>query len=75
MVRGLFEGRQQRMSSYAARSRGSRGRDAPEEPSSPRTEFHRDRDRIPYSKDFRRIKHMSQVFVAIREFMFSSRLL
>ena len=41
----------------------SRGRAEPEEPDSIRTAFERDRDRIYYSKAFRRLKHKTQVFL------------
>src|SRR5512135_2413058 len=44
--------------SYPARRR------EPEEDSSVRTPFQRDRDRIVHSKAFRRLKHKTQVFVA-----------
>ena len=64
MVRGLLEEREQLLSPYAVRSRDSRGRETPDEPSSLRTEFQRDRDRILHSKAFRRLKHKTQVFVA-----------
>jgi dGTPase len=39
-------------------------RERPEEDSSLRTPFQRDRDRIVHSKAFRRLKHKTQVFVA-----------
>jgi dGTPase len=45
-------------SSYPAR------RERPEEECSLRTPFQRDRDRIVYSKAFRRLKHKTQVFIA-----------
>jgi dGTPase len=48
----------------AARSAESRGRERPEEPHPLRTAFQRDRDRILYSKAFRRLAHKTQVFLA-----------
>lgn len=47
----------------AMRAADSRGRAVPEEPDPFRTAFERDRDRIYYSKAFRRLKHKTQVFL------------
>ena len=51
------------LSPAATRSADSRGREQPEEPDAYRTCFERDRDRILYSKAFRRLKHKTQVFI------------
>lgn len=48
---------------YAVCSRASRGRRYPEPPHEVRTEFQRDRDRILFSKAFRRLEYKTQVFV------------
>ncbi len=50
-------------SPYAAFSRNTKGRDAPEEPCDIRTAYQRDRDRILHSKSFRRLKQKTQVFL------------
>jgi dGTPase len=52
------------LSSYACLSASSRGRMEDENECHLRTSFQRDRDRIVYSKAFRRLKHKTQVFLA-----------
>lgn len=52
------------LSPYATLSSKSRGRANPEEKCNVRTDFQRDRDRIIYSKAFRRLKHKTQVFIS-----------
>jgi dGTPase len=63
-IRQLTEQREEALSPHAVRSRLSRGRLKYEEPCPVRTAFQRDRDRIIYSKSFRRLKHKTQVFIA-----------
>ena len=50
------------LSPYACRSVSTKGRRREETPCSMRTDFQRDRDRIIYSKSFRRLKNKTQVF-------------
>ena len=52
------------LSPYAQLSGKSRGRIYLEEPCEIRTDFQRDKDRIIYSKAFRRLKHKTQVFIS-----------
>jgi dGTPase len=63
-VRSWLEEEEERLSPYAAKSRLSKGRLLPEEPSPTRTAFQRDRDRVIHCKAFRRLKHKTQVFIA-----------
>ncbi len=51
------------LSPLAVRSYETRGRTEPEDLSSVRTPFQRDRDRIVHSKPFRRLKGKTQVFI------------
>lgn len=64
IIREQAEKREENLSPYAAKSKFSRGRLKKEEPCPIRTSFQRDRDRIIYSKAFRRLKHKTQVFIA-----------
>ncbi|RAP31315.1 deoxyguanosinetriphosphate triphosphohydrolase [Candidatus Marinamargulisbacteria bacterium SCGC AG-343-D04] len=59
---------------YAVKSKTSKGRTHKEKPSQTRTCFQRDRDRIIYSKAFRRLKDKTQVFTPILSDHFRSRL-
>lgn len=63
-VRLRLEEREEFLSPHATKVRNSKGRRVPEQPSSLRTDFQRDRDRIIHSKAFRRLKHKTQVFIA-----------
>lgn len=52
------------LSEFAQMSKNSKGRDKDEKKCDVRTDFQRDRDRIIYSKSFRRLKHKTQVFIS-----------
>ena len=73
-IRQRTEAREEYLSPFAVKSRSSRGRLHAEEPCPIRTAFQRDRDRILYSKSFRRLKHKTQVFVAPRGDHYVTRL-
>ena len=63
-VRQRTEALEEGLSPLAARSNRSRGRQTAEQPCPIRTAFQQDRDRIIYSKAFRRLKHKTQVFIS-----------
>ncbi len=73
-IRQIAEEREATLSPHAVQSRFSRGRVRPEEPCPIRTAFQRDRDRIVYSKAFRRLKHKTQVFISPRGDHYVTRL-
>ena len=63
-IRESLENRERlNLSPYATLSMNSRGRKTEEEPCDIRPCFQRDRDRILYSKSFRRLKDKTQVFL------------
>lgn len=63
-IRERYERREREiLSDRACLAVDSRGRVRPEEKCPNRTDFQRDRDRILYSKAFRRLKHKTQVFI------------
>jgi dGTPase len=65
MIREEIEERErEHFSPYACLSAESKGRIRPEEECTIRSAFQRDRNRIVYSKAYRRLKHKTQVFLS-----------
>jgi len=65
LIREMTEKREEQfLSPFAALSSKTKGRDRPEKKCDIRTDYQRDRDRIIYSKAFRRLKHKTQVFIS-----------
>ena len=73
-VRQIAEEREESLSPHAIKSKQSRSRLRYEEPCPVRTAFQRDRDRIIYSKAFRRLKHKTQVFISPQSDHYVTRL-
>ena len=64
----------QSLSPYATLSINTKGRAVEEKKCDIRTDFQRDKDRILYSKSFRRLKHKTQVFISPEGDHFRTRL-
>ncbi|MEA2529913.1 MAG: dGTPase, partial [Thermomicrobiales bacterium] len=63
-IRETLEAIEERHLAPVATRSARAARRRPEEPSSVRTSFQRDRDRIIHTKSFRRLMHKTQVFIA-----------
>jgi dGTPase len=63
-IRETLEAIEERHLAPVATRSACAARRRPEEPSSVRTSFQRDRDRIIHTKSFRRLMHKTQVFIA-----------
>ena len=70
----LEEIEEKTLSKYATLSKNSKGRTREEEDCTQRTKFQRDRDRIIYSKAFRRLKYKTQVFISPEKDHYRTRL-
>lgn len=62
------------LSEYAFLTENTRGRDHPYVPCENRTEFQRDRDRIIHCQSFRRLMYKTQVFLALTDDHYRTRL-
>ncbi len=62
------------LSPYAFLTENTKGREHPCAPSTCRTEFQRDRDRILHSKSFRRLMHKTQVFFSPEDEHYRTRM-
>jgi len=70
----LRDEREKYLSSYAFKTKNSRGRMREEEPCPVRSPFERDTGRIIYSQAFRRLRHKTQVFFNAKNDHICSRL-
>lgn len=70
----LEEAEMANLAPWAQQAVKTRGRVKFEPPSSVRTDFQRDRDRILHSNAFRRLKHKTQVFIAPKGEHYATRL-
>ena len=73
-VQARFAANEALLSRFAATAANSRGRERDEPPQALRSAYQLDRDRILYTKAFRRLKHKTQVFIAPQLDHFVTRL-